>query len=256
MRDAEAPGDPAVVAARAAPRGGQDLGAAERSRECRRRRACNAEEDDLLAAKVAQSSESQNARGRAAAAAGEAPTETKRYARGARRGSGAAVRPRLPRSRRRLRGRHLSKRRAARERFCGRRLACSRRRLRGRRLSKRRARERLRGRRLSKRRAARERFCGRRLACSRRRLRGRRLSKRRARERLRGRRLSKRRAGGPAPRIRSLGGDRGRDPGAAGAIDRRRHRPRVPVEHQRCALLHADRRDGPEGREGRLQRFD
>ena len=215
MRDAEAPGDPAVVAARAAPRGGQDLGAAERSRECRRRRACNAEEDDLLAAKVAQSSESQNARGRAAAAAGEAPTETKRYARGARRGSGAAVRPRLPRSRRRLRGRHLSKRRAARERFCGRRLACSRRRLRGRR-----------------------------------------LSKRRARERLRGRRLSKRRAGGPAPRIRSLGGDRGRDPGAAGAIDRRRHRPRVPVEHQRCALLHADRRDGPEGREGRLQRFD
>ena len=215
MRDAEAPGDPAVVAARAAPRGGQDLGAAERSRECRRRRACNAEEDDLFAAKVAQSSESQNARGRAAAAAGEAPTETKRYARGARRGSGAAVRPRLPRSRRRLRGRHLSKRRAARERFCGRRLACSRRRLRGRR-----------------------------------------LSKRRARERLRGRRLSKRRAGGPAPRIRSLGGDRGRDPGAAGAIDRRRHRPRVPVEHQRCALLHADRRDGPEGREGRLQRFD
>ena len=188
VRDAEAPGDPAVVAARAAPRGGQDLGAAERSRECRRRRACNAEEDDLLAAKVAQSSESQNARGRAAAAAGEAPTETKRYARGARRGSGAAVRPRLPRSRRRLRGR--------------------------------------------------------------------RLSKRRARERLRGRRLSKRRAGGPAPRIRSLGGDRGRDPGAAGAIDRRRHRPRVPVEHQRCALLHADRRDGPEGREGRLQRFD
>lgn len=76
VRDAEAPGDPAVVAARAAPRGGQDLGAAERSRECRRRRACNAEEDDLIAAKVAQSSESQNSRGRAAAAAGEAPTET------------------------------------------------------------------------------------------------------------------------------------------------------------------------------------
>ena len=122
MRDAEAPGDPAVVAARAAPRGGQDLGAAERSRECRRRRACNAEEDDLLAAKVAQSSESQNARGRAAAAAGEAPTETKRYARGARRGSGAAMRPRLPRSRQRLRGRRLSKRRA-RERLRGRRLS-------------------------------------------------------------------------------------------------------------------------------------
>ena len=81
-----------------------------------------------------------------------------------------------------FRGRRLSERRAARERFCGRRLACSRRRLRGRRLSKRRARV-FRGRRLSKRRAARERFCAGGHACSRRRPSGRRLSKRRARER-------------------------------------------------------------------------